>query len=58
MTIKNYKLYSQEDIEILENGISVNDTFLNKKDIADTFNELVFVRNFIEKQSNNENGLN
>lgn len=46
------KQFNEEDIEILDDGISVKNTFFSRQQIADTFNELILVKNFIEKQSN------
>ena len=43
--------FNEEDIEILDNGISVKNTFFSKQQIADTFNELSLVKDFIDKQS-------
>ena len=48
MNTKAFKLYNEEDIEINEKGISVKDTFFNKKERADIFNELILLNNFIE----------
>lgn len=51
----NTKIYNENDIEILENGISVDETFFSKKEIADTFNELLFVRNIADKITKKSN---
>ena len=51
MDTKAFKLYNKEDIEILNDGISVRNNFLNKQKIADTFNELILLNTFIEEQS-------
>lgn len=47
----NTEIYTENDIEILNDGISIDDTFFSKKQIAKTFNELIYMRNFIKKQS-------
>lgn len=52
MDTKSFKLYNKEDIEIHEDGILVKDNFFNKQKIADTFNELVLMYNFIENCTN------
>lgn len=44
------KLYNEHDIEVHHDGISVNNTFFSKQEIANTFNELILVRNFVERQ--------
>lgn len=54
MNTKCCKLYNEDDIEIHDDGISVKDTFFSKQKIADTFNELVLMNNFIENQCANE----
>ena len=45
------RIFNEDDIEIKSKGISVSNTFFNKKEIADIFNELVLMRNFIGNQS-------
>lgn len=45
------RLFNENDVEILNDGISVKNTFFSKKQIADTFNELILVRDFIDKQT-------
>lgn len=45
------RIYNEEDIEILDNGISIDNTFFSKEQLAMTFNELLFMRNFIKNQS-------
>lgn len=52
--VEKFKVYNEEDIEILNNGISIENTFFSKKDIANTFNELIYIRSFIEKQRKKE----
>lgn len=54
MDTKICKLYNEEDIEILNNGISINGVFFSKHKIADTFNELILMNNFIEGKCTNE----
>lgn len=46
----NTKQFCEEDIEILDKGISIKNTFFSKQEIADIFNELNLLRNFIETQ--------
>lgn len=41
------RIYNEEDIEILDDGISIDNTFFSKEQLAMTFNELLFMRNFI-----------
>ena len=45
-----YKHFNENDIEIYEDNISVKGTIFSKNMIADTFNELTFVKNFFEEQ--------
>ena len=40
----NSEKYNENDIEILEDGISVDNTFFSKSRIADAFNELDLMR--------------
>ena len=47
----NTEIYTENDIEILDNGISIDDTFFSKGQIAKTFNELIYMRNFIKRQT-------
>ena len=54
MDTKAFKLYNEGDIEIHDDGISVKDNFFNKKEIADTFNELILMNTFIENHCTNE----
>ena len=51
----NTKIYNENDIEILDNGIAVDETFFSKKAIADTFNELFLVRDFVDKINKKSN---
>lgn len=46
----NGEKFNEEDIEILNDGISVKNTYFSKQKIADTFNELKLVRKFIDNQ--------
>ena len=39
--------FDKKDIKILEEGILVKNTFFDKEKIADTFNEIVFLNEFI-----------
>ena len=54
MNTKIYRTFNENDIEIHNNGISVEETFFSKKQIADAFNELILMKNFIEQQSIND----
>lgn len=45
------RIYNEEDIEVLDNGISIDNTFFSKEQLAMAFNELLFMRNFIKNQS-------
>lgn len=56
MNTMAFKLYNEEDIEILDDGISIRNNFFNKQKIADTFNELILLNNFIEEQSSSYGG--
>lgn len=47
----NTEIYNENDIGILDDGISVDGTFFSKEQIAQTFNEMIFLKNFIKKQS-------
>ena len=40
--------FTEQDIEVYDDGISVKNTFFNKKRIADTFNELIIANDFIK----------
>lgn len=51
MGIEIKKLFDEEDIKIHDEGIFVKDIFFDKKRIADTFNELILMRDFIETHS-------
>ena len=51
----NTGIYNEQDIEIHNNGILVDGTFFGKKEIAETFNELVLVRNFVENINKHSN---
>lgn len=52
MNTEKYRIYNEKDIKLQNDGIFLKNTFFSKKDIADTFNELTLMNDFIKYNFN------